>query len=173
MLDPASQQAIFDLIRHAAERLESVTIFPDSATALHATLLRSLLPPGEYGPSSRSSSIVDEKPPVLLAGGGGGTSVSPPLPTTLDSPHWPHSTTTNSLAQDQGPDPGLTAGLEAFSALDGEWEGLDQAALEALATLDPALGMFDVSPPPLSSTDLLLLHSFIPSATRGAEQIQD
>lgn len=148
MLDPASQQAIFDLIRHAAERLESVTIFHDSATALHATLLRSLLPPGEYGPSSRSSSIVDEKPLVPLAGGGGGgTSVSPPLPTTLDSPHWPPATTTTLLARDQGPDPGLAVGLEAFSALDGEWEGLDQAALEALATLDPALGMFDVSLP--------------------------
>jgi hypothetical protein len=151
VLDPASTQLIFDVIRASADRLDSLTPAPNSVTALHATLLRSLLPPegdpGRLGAGALHSALQN----VRLPKGPPSPGPTDPLPPAAShqqamGSQWAGPVPTPNQPQLSQEAPAGVVDFVSFSAgaADGTpWEGLDEEALAALATLESSLGTFN------------------------------
>lgn len=129
------------MIRASADRLDSLTLAPDSVTALHATLLRSLLPEGDPGSSTRSGAGSAARLLVQLPKG-------PPIPHPNDTP--PSASQHQTWSDVPRPVEQQPNGVVDFSSFGNgggadnvTWEGLDEEALAALATLENSIGTFN------------------------------
>lgn len=96
LFEPSSVALIFDVIRQAAEKLESATLDPTHTIALHSQLLRSLLRSTPRPSPSRFPSSSNHQatfPPPLPT-----HSLAPPLPTLHSTdPSWPFLSSTSRL----------------------------------------------------------------------------